>query len=234
MLRIYRRHERSWCSKTSKADPHCAPKVTVVDGKKVKVPSRGTCPVYLTGTLQDGTFVKPESLNTRNWQLASQKAMEMEAGVVKTKALSTPLKEAADLFVLSKGKKSADRQRKLRRITDQLITFADREGKTTVQGIDLPLLIRFVASWADANSTQITSRENLRSFFRFCVKKAKCITDNPAEGLEPMAATTPQTEVFTHDELKAIMHALDKLSEEYGRAGRAIALQTKAFVLVMR
>src|ERR1700683_760157 len=118
MLRIYRRHERSWCSKTSKAELSCAPKGTVVDGKKVKVPSRGTCPVYLTGTLQDGTFVKPESLNTRNWQLASQKAMEMAAGVVKTKALSTPLKEAADLFVLSKGKKSADRQRKLRRITD--------------------------------------------------------------------------------------------------------------------
>ena len=65
MLRIYRRHEKR-CSLTSKADPNC--------------PAKLKCPVWITGTLQDGTVVKPKTLNTRNWTVAAQRAIEMEAG----------------------------------------------------------------------------------------------------------------------------------------------------------
>ena len=223
VLRIYRRHE-AWCAKTSKADPTCKP--------KAKTQSRGHCPVWITGTLQDGTDVKPRSLNTRNWQLAAQKLLEMEAGMKPTPAATT-LKDAAALFLLSKGKRSASHQRKLKRLTEQLIALADREGKRCVAEVDLALLIRFVAGWASANTTQRASRENLRSFFRFCVK-AKFIGESPAEDLEAITATTAQTDVFTHDELRAIMGALPNLEDEYGRAGQPVALQTRAFVLVMR
>src|SRR4051794_23683186 len=131
MLRIYRRHE-SWCEKASKADSTCKP--------KDKSNSRGQCPVWVTGTLQDGTEVKPKTLNTRNWQLASQTVLEMEAGIEPANPATT-LKEAADSFVMSKGKKSPDRQRKLRGITNQLIAFATTERKTTVTAAnDLPFL----------------------------------------------------------------------------------------------
>ncbi|HTD43633.1 MAG TPA: hypothetical protein VK687_05610, partial [Bryobacteraceae bacterium] len=66
MLRIYRRHEKR-CSLTSKADPSC--------------PGKLKCPIWITGTLPDGTDLKPKTLNTRNWTVAAQRALEMEAGV---------------------------------------------------------------------------------------------------------------------------------------------------------
>jgi integrase len=73
----------------------------------------------------------------------------------------------------------------------------------------------------------------LRGFFGFCVK-VKWITDNPAADLETIYDNRPQTDVFTHAELKAVMDALPRLPDEYGRFGGIIATQTKAFVLVMR
>jgi len=64
--------------------------------------------------------------------------------------------------------------------------------------------------------------------------KAKWISDNPAADLEVIRDHRPQTEVFTHEERKVVMAALTRFSDEYGRCGGPIALQMKAFVLVMR
>src|SRR5215203_3654879 len=109
MLRIYRRHEKR-CTLTSKAEANC--------------PGKVKCPVWITGTLQDGTTVKPRSLNTRNWQLASQKLLEEEAGV-KAEAPKTTVQEAAELFMVSKKQNTVDTQRKAKLVLKRLRAFAE-------------------------------------------------------------------------------------------------------------
>jgi site-specific recombinase XerD len=226
MLRLYRRHE-TWCKLTSKAKTNCSP--------KVKGQGRGFCPVWITGTLPDGTVIKPRTLDTRNWQVAAEQALRMEAGEKpKEKPIVTSLREAAELMLLSKSKLSPDRQRKVKLHNNRLIEYSEKiEKKAAVQEIDFSALTRYMATWTDAVTTQITKRESLIEFFRFCVK-AKYRPDNPAGDLPTIPATTPQTDVFTHEELKAIIEAFPRFVDEYGRTGQPIALQVKAFVLVMR
>ncbi len=99
--------------------------------------------------------------------------------------------------------------------------------------LDLPFLTEYVSTWTGKAGTQKRHQENLRGFFRLCLQ-AKWITDNPAADLESIQDTRPQTDVFTHAELKAVLDALPRFPDEYGRCGGPIGLQTRAFVLVMR
>ncbi len=52
--------------------------------------------------------------------------------------------------------------------------------------------------------------------------------------LDPISVTRAKTEPFTHEEQVAIFNALPDFPDEYGRRGTPIALQTKAFVFVLR
>jgi site-specific recombinase XerD len=203
--------------------------------------------VWITGRLRDGTPVGKRSLNTRSlplpeeiaaWELGHPigqfpNAAGMPGAPQRKATLETPIEDAGRLYILSKAKKSPDRQRKLKLMTTRLAEFARRKGKSSVQHLDLPFLTEYVATWQGKAGTQKRDQENLRGFLRFCVK-AKWITDNAASDLEAIHDNRPQTDVFTHAELKAIMEALTRLPDEYGRCGSPIALQTKAFVLVMR
>jgi integrase/recombinase XerD len=239
MLGVYRRHESG-----------CKLKDRVTDGKscpKRKDSSSLNCPVWIRGTLRDGTPVARQSLNIRTWPLPEEiAAWELGhpigqpvnplgvPGSPQPKAsLKTPITEAARLYILSKGRKSPDRQRKLKLMAGRLIEFASRKGKASIQDLDLPLLTEYVATWRGKPGTQKRDQENLRGFFAFCVK-AKWISNNPAADLETIRDTRPQTDVFTYAELKAVIDTLPQFPDEYGRCGGQIALQMRAFVLVMR
>jgi len=249
MLLVYRRHEKG-CFYASKAtsDSKLKCKVRDENGKLIlKVPG---CPVWIRGTLRDGRPVKRQSLNARTWPL-SEDVGAWESGALaignatakqgapghdEDKGPSTPLEDAMKLYLLSKGKRATDTQRKSRNLTDRLLKYCStHEPKiTTVQAANnFALLTRFVASWSDANSTQINRRTELIAFFEFC-RKARYIDENVAADLPTIPDQKPQTEVFEHHELVAIYRALETLPDEYGRRGTPIASQTKAFVLVMR
>lgn len=249
MLLVYRRHEKGCCydgRATSDSKLKC--KAPDEDGKlKSKVPA---CPVWIRGSLRDGRPVRRQSLNTRTWPLPEEIGA-WESGAVpigkataqqgaptanENPGLSTPLEEAIKLYRLSKNKRAADTQRKSQNLTDRLQKYccAHEPPIRTVQAAnDFALLTRFVASWTDANSTQINRRTELISFFEFC-RKARYIEVNVAKDVPTIPDETPQTDVFEHEELVAIYKALDTLPDEYGRQGTAIAKQTKAFTLVMR
>ena len=234
MLHVYRRHE-SGCKLAGQTTPHkTCPKRP--GGKQLN------CPVWVRGSLRDGTPATRQSLNTRSWPLPEEIAA-WELGLPITQSVSshavpqttvrTPIREAARLYLLSKNKKSEDRQRKLKLMIERLAQFADRKGKAAVEEIDLPFLTEYVASWTGKAGTQKRDQENLRGFLGFCVK-AKWISGNPAADLEAIHDHRPQTDVFTHEELKAVMESLPCFSDEYGRCDGPITLQMKAFVLVMR
>ena len=239
MLHVYRRHENG-CNLFPQTTSHkSCPKRP--DGKKLN------CPVWIRGSLRDGTPVKRQSLNSRAWPLPEEiAAWELEhqigrpvdpnvtPGAAQPRpALKTPITEAARLYLLSKGKKSPDRQRKLKLMTTRLAAFGERKGVMAIQEIDLPFLTEYVSTWESAAGTQKRDQENLRGFFRFCVK-AKWITDSPAGELETIKDNRAQTDVFTHDELKALIEALPRFPDQYGHCGGDVARQTRAFVLVMR
>lgn len=170
------------------------------------------------GTLRDGTPATRQSLNTRTWPLLEEIAVW---------ELGHPIGQPAESSVASRGGPA------LRTPIAEAAALAERKGKSSGQELDLPFLTEYIASWTGKAGTQKRDQENLRGFFRFCVK-AKWITDNSAADLEAIHDDRPQTDVFTHEELKAIMDALPRLTDEYGRCAGPIALQTKAFVLVMR
>ena len=245
MLLVYRRHEKG-CRYDGRATSDSKLKCKLPDGNQ-KAPG---CPVWVRGSLRDGRPVKRQSLNTRTWPLPEEIGA-WESGAVQiggvtpqqgapapheAKGRSTPLEDATNLYLLSKNKRAPDTQRKSKNLTDRLLKYCSTQKPpiTTVQAAnDFAFLTRFVASWTDANSTQINRRTELIAFFEFC-RKARYIEITTAEDLATIPDEKPQTDVFDHEELVAIYNALETLSDEYGRHGTPIAKQTKAFVLVMR
>ena len=73
----------------------------------------------------------------------------------------------------------------------------------------------------------------MKSFFWYCFH-SDFITKNPVVHLDPITVNRPKTDPFTHDQQVAIFNALKDFPDEYGRSGTPIALQTKAFVYVLR
>jgi integrase len=217
MLRIYRRHEKR-CSLTSKGDPNC--------------PGKVKCPVWITGTLLDGTEIKPKSLKTRNWTLAAQRALEMEAGT-EVEEPKVTVSQAIASFREFKEKRSPDTKRKIKLLTDRLQAFLDRRSILHIADVKLPDLAAFRETWTGAATTRRRDQEILKSFFWYC-DHSDFLTKNPVIHLDPISITRPKTEPFTHEQQVAIFNALSEFSDEYGRQGTPIAAQTKAFVLVLR
>lgn len=217
MLRIYRRHGAR-CSLTSKANPNC--------------PAKLKCPVWITGTLQDGTIVKPKTLNTRNWSVAAQLALEMEAGV-KQETLRVTVVDAIKSYREFKEKRSADTKRKIKLLTDRLQAFLEKRSIFHIADVRLAHLATFRETWTGADTTRRRDQEIVKSFFWYC-DHADFLTKNPVVFLDPISVTRPKTEPFTHQQQIAIFKALADLQNEYGRWGLPIAAQTKAFVYVLR
>ena len=217
MLRIYRRHEKR-CSVNSKGNPNC--------------PGKVKCPIWITGTRQDGTLVKPKSLNTRNWGLAAQQALTMEAGD-RIEVPKVTVEAAISSFREFKEKRSVDTKRKIKHVTDRLRAFLERRSIFNIADVKLPDLVTFRETWTGAGTTQRRDQEILKSFFTYCAH-ADFIPKSPVVHLDPISVTRPKTEPFTHEQQIAIFQALEKFPDEYGRCGTAIATQTKAFVLLLK
>ncbi len=141
--------------------------------------------------------------------------------------------DAIDSFIAFKAHRSVDARRKNRLVVDRMRRFMEARNKLSVPEITFNDLVAFRAQWTEALSTQRRNQENLKGFFRFCVK-SEFIMKNPAADLDSIPESRPKTDPFTADEMQRIFAAIGKLPDEYGRLGQPIADQTKAFVLVMR
>jgi integrase len=217
MLTIYRRHEKR-CSLTSKADPNC--------------PGKVKCPVWVRGTLPDGTPQKEKSLKTRNWNIAAQMLLEMEAGVIQ-EAQKVTVEAAIESFRQFKNKTGADNKRKVKLLTDRLKAFLEKQGVFLISDVKLPHLVAFRDTWKSESTTQRRDQGILKSFFLYC-HHSDFISKNPVIRLDGIKVNRPKTAPFTVDEQMKILNALEDFPDEYGRAGTAIAAQTRAFVYVMR
>ncbi len=227
MLNVFRRHV-SKCPKFGTRSQDCS--------------SRPKCPIHYEGVDGEGRKIKPRALvdpvtgkGLRDWNRAVEiiRELELPRAVEKPPRASLPIEQAAAAYLASKAKRSPDTQRKIRLITGRLARFAEPKKKYRIDEIDLPTLVEFRNTWQGKETTQRRDQEILRSFFLFCVK-AKWIEDNTAAGLDPIAVTSPQTDVFEHDEMRKILIAARKFPDAFGRTDRPVARQVYAFVLVMR
>jgi integrase len=184
------------------------------------------------GCLQDGTVIKPKSLNTRNWAVAAQRMIEMEAGV-KDEAPKITVADAVASYRAFKEKRSVDTKRKIKLLTDRLKTFLEKRSIFHIADVKLPHLAAFRETWTGADTTRRRDQEILKSFFWYC-DHSDYLTKNPVSFLDPISVTRAKTDPFTHEQQVAIFNALPDFPDEYGRSGKAIAAQTKAFVYVLR
>jgi site-specific recombinase XerD len=143
------------------------------------------------------------------------------------------LEDAIALFLTFKSLKSPDVKRKAKLLLQRLKAFLENRHKLMVAEATFTDLVAFRASWSESATTQRRNQENLKAFFRFCVK-SELISKNPAADLDAIPEGRPKTEPFTHEEMNRIFAATASLADEYGRRGQPIAHQTRAFILVMR
>lgn len=227
MLNLFRRH-RQGCSKAETRSQDC--------------PSKPKCAIHFEGIDGTGIRRKRQALidpatgsGVRDWNRAVEiiREMELPRPVEQTQKPLVSIATAIDSFIAFKAKRSVDVQRKARSILNRLKTFMESRQKHAVAEIAFTDLVDFRATWADALTTQRRNQEGMKAFFRFCVK-SDFIAKNPAADLDPIPEQRPKTEPFTHEEMAQIFAATATLQDEYGRQGQPIALQTKAFILVMR
>ena len=189
------------CPVTSKADPNCP--------RKVK------CPVWITGTLQDGTTLKPKSLNTRNWDLP-RNAHSRWKPARKRRNQKSPLPTRSKVFRPSKRR---SRSTPNERTSSPRIGFRsslNSDRFLILEDVKLPDLAAFREAWTGASTTQRRDQEILKSFFWYC-DHSDFLTKNPVIHLDPISVTRPKTEPFTDEQQVAIFNALANFPDEYGR-----------------
>lgn len=168
MLRLIKKHLAA-CKKKSEQDWKCAPK---------SARSRVACPFYVVGPdPRDKTAPRiKQHTNTGDERLAKAFLLGFELSLYQKPTPEPPLPvppktltEAVEHFVATKKHRSKDRQQKLRRqltlMRDFLRDRFKRHHVTDVQKTDLE---SFMSSWEGKYTTLKTSRENLKSFWKYC------------------------------------------------------------------
>jgi integrase len=159
--------------------------------------------------------------------------MELPVPIERTEKPRASVEQAIASFVAFKSRRSVDVQRKSKLILGRLKAFLESRKKIAVSDITFTDLVDFRAGWSDAFTTQRRNQEIIRSFFKFCVR-SDFAAKNHAADLDPVPEGRAKTEPFTREEMARIFTAIDSLPDEYGRLGQPAAMQTRAFVLVMR
>jgi integrase len=227
VLNIFRRHIAD-CSKAGTRSQDC--------------PNKPKCPIHFEGIDGAGVKRKPQALldpasgsGVRDWNRAVEiiRGLELPAPVEIPQKPRVGLEDAIASFIAFKARRSPDVQRKARLILGRLKAFMERRKKLAVAEVTFSDLVDFRAGWSEALTTQRRNQEVMKGFFRFCVK-SDFIVKTPASDLDPIPEDRPKTDPFTREELDRIFSAVNTLPDEYGRQGRPIADQTRAFILVMR
>ncbi len=217
MLTIYRRHLRS-C-------PHRD------EGRRYR---RCRCPVWVDGSLRAEKI--RESLKTRSWEQAQDKAREMEANPdAEPEPERLTIADACNQFVKDAEARhlSPATLDKYRLLFRDLKTFADGAGFRFLMELDLAAIRRFRASWPDHNLSALKKLERLRAFFRFACESG-WIRENPTAKIKNPKVTDPPTMPFTQAEMVQILAACEKYKDNYGQTGKANAKRLRAFVLLLR
>ncbi len=238
MLRLIKKHVTA-CGKTSEKDFRCKAKDPKGD--------KPQCPFYFIGPdpRHPQKRIKKHA-GTTNEQTALavmhdfERALYLEPptlDVPKTPA-GKPILEALDHYAATKGHRSDDRRRKIRLLIRRMAEFLAVEfGKTLVTEVAKLDLERFMQTWQGAYLTLKRDREVLKGFWKYCYE-SEFTERNVAVALPTVGddRLTKQKRIptFTPEEIIAIFDAVERCESIFGREGRNVASQVKAFVYVQR
>ena len=209
-LELYRRHNPQKCSSSD----------TVVCTNR-----RRGCPIWVSGTKPDGTYVR-ESMKTRDWKHAEKIKQQWEEQGRKPSGPASLLKieDFKTKFIqnMKTEGKSHETVRKYEQLFKQLDVFAlDKEIRFLTE-FDLPLLEEFRSTWPDGDLAKQKKQERMRSIFKYA-RSRKIIENNPALELGKIVVKPKQVVPFTNEEMAAIL-----------TAGQATNPKTYALALLMR
>jgi len=228
MLRLIKKHLAA-CKKKSEKDWKCAPK---------SAGSRVVCPFYVVGpdpTDKTAPRIKQHT-NTGDERLAKAFLLEFELSLYQKPTPEPPppvppktLTEAVEHFVATKKHRSRDRQQKLRRQLALMCGFLrDRFKRHHVTDVQKTDLESFMSSWEGKYTTLKTSRENLKSFWKYCFD-SDFIPKNIAAALptvgDERALKARRIPTLTPDEVETIINAASKSEAIFKREGEKVAKQ---------
>jgi integrase/recombinase XerD len=226
---LWRRHKASCaadcrCRKEQKRDCHCC-----------------RCPIWADGHFATERIRK--SLDTGDWAKGERTAAGMEASWQERGSLATLSAEREPVSIATacedflenaraRGLQDSTRY-KYKLLFEQMKTFARGNGLRSLRELDLPMLRKFRASWANKNFSAQKKLESLRTFFRFAHANS-WIAENTAAKLETQKTRPPQVLPFTRDEWLSTLTACAAYGDNYGRTGQENARRLRALVLVLR
>ena len=213
MLKAYRRHRLPKCSQTNREYRRCA------------------CVIWVDGTLEGKRYHK--TLDTRNWDLAQKKVLELESRGSAPDAEKT-IADACDAFIRdcnARGLRNASIY-KYQLLFKQLKAFSENRGIENITECDVETLRLFRESWINKNYSARKKLEALRTFFRF-VHESGWVAKNHALAVTPPKVNQPPTMPFTRAEFDRVLAACDKYPSEK-RPNARWGSKLKALVLLLR
>jgi integrase len=191
MLNLYRRHQK-----------HCPHRHKGRDHLKCR------CPIWVDWRVSGKRIRKP--LGLRDWQVAQQRAREMEAtGLVQGGAPIT-VDEAFKKFIADAEARNLRKStlRKYDLMHWNLIAFCQNRGLVFLRQLDVDQVREFRNTWKLNSLTASKSLERLRSFFKFCLD-SDWIKKNPAKAIKAGKVEEADVLPFTYKEVEKILKACD-------------------------
>jgi integrase len=191
MLNLYRRHEKK-CPHKHEGRDH----------------SKCRCSIWVDWRVAGKRIRKP--LGLRDWQVAQQRAREMEAtGLVQGGAPIT-VDEAFKKFIADAEARNLRKStlRKYDLMHRSLTAFCQNRGLLFLMQLDVDQVREFRNTWKLNSLTASKSLERLRSFFKFCLD-SDWIAKNPAKAIKAGRVEEAEVLPFTDKEIEKILKACD-------------------------
>jgi integrase/recombinase XerD len=221
MLTVYRRHLKRCEHRT--------------EGRGYR---RCRCPIWADGIV-GGSDIRC-SLSTTDWERAQTTIRDWEAaGRVPLPAAAPDepmtVARACEQFVADAEARNLHPRTvyKYRLMFRQFQEFLRPLRIQSFDAIDLGLLVRYRATWADKNLSALKKLERLRGFFKFANENG-WIADNPAKKLKNPKVVNRPTLPYTHADMVEILAACDRRIARLAGQGRESARRLRALILLLR
>jgi integrase/recombinase XerD len=213
MLKAYRRHRLPKCKQTDREYRRCA------------------CVIWVDGQLAGKRYHK--TLDTRNWELAQKRVLEVESRGSAPDATKT-ITEACDAFIRDCETRALREPSiyKYRLLFKQLKACAENRGISDITECDTETMRLFRESWVNKNYSARKKLEALRTFFRF-VRDSGWLATNPAASIKSPKVMEDTTLPFTKAEVERVLKACDVYPRE-GHPNKIWGKRLRALTLLLR
>jgi site-specific recombinase XerD len=208
VLILFRRHEKG-CNYTSRDERRCR------------------CGIWLDWHVAGKRYRKP--LGLRDWQVAQQRARELEANGFIEDRLAPTIEEASEQYLADAQARQLRESTlyKYRLLLKQLKAFAELHGLVFISDFDLERTSRFRESWNNRGMAARKKLEALRTFFGFCADRG-WIKANHAKKMKLPKIVDPPVLPFSSEQMATILEAIKIYPDKNN------AIRLNALVLLLR